>query len=151
MIIVSAFILFFLESTSLSELTPYLEQSQFVLRFVHRFMPDTVPNHRNGLKPMIAPFQQPHLAALLGEQLASGTFSRVSLFGGRQLHLRMSTAIECARVLSCAHGGGNACRCSSCTKLTTLSYSDLVIVSQRDHRQRIEAALAAFLRQRTVA
>jgi hypothetical protein len=42
MVIVSAFILFFLESTSLSELTPYLEQSQFVLSFVHRFMPDTV-------------------------------------------------------------------------------------------------------------
>lgn len=93
---------------------------------------------------MIAPFQ-PHLAALLGEQLASGTFSRVSLFGGDRYTLRMSTAIECARVLSCAHGGGEHCRCSSCTKFATLSYSDLVIVSQRDHRQRIEAALAAFL------
>ncbi|HRV24748.1 MAG TPA: hypothetical protein P5046_05960, partial [Sphaerochaeta sp.] len=93
---------------------------------------------------MIAPFQ-PHLAALLGEQLASGTFSRVSLFGGDRYTLRMSTAIECARVLSCAHGGGEHCRCPSCTKFATLSYSDLVIVSQRDHRQRIEAALAAFL------
>ena len=42
MVIVSAFILFFLESISLGELAPFLEQSLFVNSFVHRFMPDTV-------------------------------------------------------------------------------------------------------------
>ncbi|NLZ77703.1 MAG: CvpA family protein [Spirochaetales bacterium] len=42
MVIVSAFILFFLESTALKELAPYLGESRFVQSFVHRFMPDAV-------------------------------------------------------------------------------------------------------------
>ncbi|HQB53966.1 MAG TPA: hypothetical protein PK909_00710 [Sphaerochaeta sp.] len=92
---------------------------------------------------MIASFQ-PHIAALLNDQLARGSFSQVSLFGGDRYTLRMSAAIECARALSCTHGGDEDCTCSSCVKFATLSYSDLVIVSQRDHQRRIEAALAAF-------
>lgn len=95
---------------------------------------------------MIASFQ-PHIAALLKDQLARGTFSQVSLFGGDRYTLRMSTAIECARALSCTREGDGDCTCSSCAKFAALSYSDLVIVSQRDHRLRIEAALAAFLRE----
>ena len=90
---------------------------------------------------------QPHVMALLNEQIQKGTFSQVSLFGGDRFTLRMSAAIECARVLSCKSGAEESCTCSSCTQFASLSYSDLLIVSQRDHRLRIEAALNAFVQE----
>ncbi|NLZ77704.1 MAG: hypothetical protein GX911_07035 [Spirochaetales bacterium] len=94
---------------------------------------------------MIA-YYQPHVAALLREQLSGGTFSQVSLFGGDRYTLRMTSAIECARILSCSRGGDEECVCPSCTRFSTLSHSDLVIVSQRDHHRRMEAAMSAFLK-----
>ena len=84
---------------------------------------------------------------LLNEQIQKGTFSQVSLFGGDRFTLRMSAAIECARVLSCKSGAEASCTCSSCIQFASLSYSDLLIVSQRDHRLRIEAALNAFVQE----
>lgn len=42
MIIVLAFILFFLNSINVGEIQPYLDSSQFVQLFVQRFMPETV-------------------------------------------------------------------------------------------------------------
>lgn len=87
---------------------------------------------------------QPQIITLLNDQIRDHTFSQVVLFGGERYTLRMSTAVEVARVLGCMEHGEEGCSCSRCTQFATLTYSDLLIVSQRDHKVRIEAALHAF-------
>lgn len=60
--------------------------------------------------------------------------------------MRMSFALEAARVLSCSEQGRVLCNCDSCRKFATLSDPSVLIVSQRDHKSMIETHLAAFSR-----
>lgn len=90
---------------------------------------------------------QPQIIELLNEQIRDHTVSQVLLFGGERYTLRMSTALEVARVLGCMERGDEDCSCPRCTQFATLTYSDLVIISQRDHNVRIEAALHAFVKE----
>lgn len=92
---------------------------------------------------------QKDMAQQLTFQIQSRTFTQVNLFGGERYSLRMTTAIECARVLSCKEEGGQFCRCSSCRKFETMSMQNLVIVSHRDHNSVIETALSSFIRLRS--
>lgn len=94
---------------------------------------------------LLEPFQN-SLASQMRSQIQSGTFSQVNLFGGPRYSLRMSFALEAARVLSCSEQGRVHCNCESCRKFTTLSDSGVLIVSQRDHKSMIETHLAAFSR-----
>ncbi|MGH0054152.1 MAG: hypothetical protein ACQ5SW_12245, partial [Sphaerochaetaceae bacterium] len=78
--------------------------------------------------------------------IAEGTLSQVNLFGGSRYSLRMSFALETARVLSCRQGGADHCGCESCRSFRNLTVSNVVIISQRDHRSVIETSLSAFER-----
>ncbi len=92
---------------------------------------------------------QKDIAEQLSFQIQGGTFTQVNLFGGSRYSLRMTTAIETARVLSCQEGGEATCRCSSCRKFDGLTMQNLVIVSHRDHTSVIETALSSFVRLRS--
>lgn len=86
------------------------------------------------------------LAEQMRTQIEGGTFSQVNLFGGPRYSLRMSFALEAARILSCSAQGLERCNCESCRKFATLSASNVLVVSQRDHKSIIETNLSAFMR-----
>lgn len=86
------------------------------------------------------------IAEQLRSQILGGTFSQVNLFGGQRYSLRMSFALEAARVLSCNEQGTQHCACESCKKFATLSAPNVLVVSQRDHKSIIETNLSAFNR-----
>jgi DNA polymerase-3 subunit gamma/tau len=92
---------------------------------------------------------QKEIADMLSSQIGEGTFGRVNLFGGPRYSLRMTAAIEVARVLSCLGDRSAGCRCESCRRFDLLTASNLVIVSQRDHKRVIETAIDSFVRLRT--
>lgn len=92
---------------------------------------------------------QKDIAAQLTAQIQGGTFTQVNLFGGSRYSLRMTSAIETARVLSCKETGEQNCRCASCRKFDALTMQNLVIVSHRDHQSVIETALSSFVRLRS--
>lgn len=92
---------------------------------------------------------QKGIAAQLSNQILGGTFTQVNLFGGSRYSLRMTSAIETARVLSCTEEALPACRCRSCRKFESLTMQNLVIVSNRDHQSVIETALGSFVRLRS--
>jgi DNA polymerase-3 subunit gamma/tau len=94
---------------------------------------------------LLEPFQK-SLAVQMRNQIQEGTFSQVNLFGGPRYSLRMSFALEAARVLSCRRQGGSNCSCESCRKFATLGEPNVLIVSQRDHKSLIETHLDAFCR-----
>nr|WP_321263710.1 hypothetical protein [uncultured Sphaerochaeta sp.] len=89
---------------------------------------------------------QQGVADQLQDQITSGTLSQVNLFGGSRYSLRMSFALETARGLSCNQGGDDHCSCDSCQKFRNLTVSNVVIISQRDHRSVIETSLSTFER-----
>ncbi|NCC65521.1 MAG: DNA polymerase III subunit delta' [Spirochaetia bacterium] len=89
---------------------------------------------------------QPELAQHITHQLRSQTFSQVNLFGGPRYSLRLSFALEAARVLSCNFGAKDDCVCESCRRFDNLSVSNVVLISVRDHISCIEASLGAFER-----
>lgn len=92
---------------------------------------------------------QKEIASQLSNQIKGKTFTQVNLFGGSRYSLRMTCAIETARVLSCKEEGDSQCRCSSCKKFEDLTMQNLVIVSHRDHQSVIETALSSFIRLRS--
>ncbi len=92
---------------------------------------------------------QKDIAEQLSNQIMGGTFTQVNLFGGTRYSLRMTSAIETARVLSCKEEGEGGCRCASCKKFEALTMQNLVIVSHRDHQSVIETALSSFIRLRS--
>ena len=92
---------------------------------------------------------QKDIAEQLSKQIQGKTFTQVNLFGGSRYSLRMTTAIETARVLSCMEEGDQRCRCASCKKFETLTMQNLIIVSHRDHQSVIETALSSFVRLRS--
>ncbi len=94
---------------------------------------------------LLEPFQK-SLAVQMRNQIQEGTFSQVNLFGGPRYSLRMSFALEAARVLSCRRQGESNCSCESCRKFATLGEPNVLIVSQRDHKSLIETHLDAFCR-----
>ena len=89
---------------------------------------------------------QPDLAGQLSLQLRTQTFSQVNLFGGSRYTLRLSYALETARVLCCNEDGHDNCTCESCRRFDTLSVSNVLLISQRDHRSMIETSLKTFER-----
>ncbi len=92
---------------------------------------------------------QKEIASQLSNQIRGKTFTQVNLFGGSRYSLRMTSAIEAARVLSCREEGEGSCRCSSCRRFESLTMQNLVIVSHRDHQSVIETALSSFIRLRS--
>jgi DNA polymerase-3 subunit gamma/tau len=96
----------------------------------------------------IAPYQAV-VAKELSDAIQAGRLGQSNLFCGPKYSLRMTTALELARVLSCAENGASGCRCPSCMKFSDLSMDNVVVISQRDHRSIIESSISLFEKNRT--
>ena len=73
------------------------------------------------------------------EQLPSALLIYGDRYSGR-----MTTALEIARVLSCARVGLGTCDCPNCMEYRALYHPYLMVLAKRDHLPEIEAAGAAL-------
>lgn len=80
----------------------------------------------------IKAFQGP-AAAALEQDLRKGSFPQAVLFSGPASSLRMTTAWETIRILSCGKEGDDQCTCASCRKIRRLDTDQVVVLSRRDH------------------
>ena len=88
------------------------------------------------------------IRALRGE-LAQGRFPRSSLFFGPAYAGKLSTALEAARVLTCAEGRGEwSCECASCRMQKELTHPQTVLLGPRYADVEIAASADALMRSR---
>ena len=88
------------------------------------------------------------IRALRGE-LAQGRFPRSSLFFGPAYAGKLSTALEAARVLTCAEGRGEwSCECASCRMQRELTHPQTVLLGPRYSDVEIAASADALMRSR---
>jgi DNA polymerase III delta prime subunit len=96
----------------------------------------------------VAPYQ-PKIAEALSTDISGGTLASSCLFAGPRHSLRMTTALETARLLSCGGDRSETCSCPSCNAFRTLSVDNVVILSQRDNASVVETAISLFAKNRT--
>jgi len=88
------------------------------------------------------------IRALRGE-LAQGRFPRSSLFFGPAYAGKLSTALEAARVLTCAEGRGEwSCECASCRMQRELTHPQTVLLGPRYADVEIADSADALMRSR---
>ncbi|MDA8426912.1 MAG: DNA polymerase III [Treponema sp.] len=92
---------------------------------------------------------QDEVRALLRLDIEGGSLPPTLLFAGAPGSGKMTTALELARVLSCAavEGGERApwnCPCQSCAQHRLLSHPDLLLLGGRTFPEEIPAALELF-------
>ncbi len=93
---------------------------------------------------------QPMLTQIFEKAIISGTFSNSTLFCGPKYSSKMTAAIEVAKALSCTeHKYGESCSCKTCNLYDKYIMQNMVIVSNRDHENRINAAITTYLDSRS--
>ncbi len=91
------------------------------------------------------------VGALRGE-LAQQRFPRSSLFFGPAYAGKLSTALETARVLTCAAGTGDwSCECGACRLQKDLTHPQTVLIGPRYSDVEIAASADALMRSRKPA
>jgi DNA polymerase III delta prime subunit len=94
---------------------------------------------------------QRRVVAALSTELASGSFPRASLFVGPQFAGKLSTALEAARVLTCAADGAWGCDCTACRQQRELVHPYTVMLGWRYADIEIPASAAALQANRGTA
>jgi DNA polymerase-3 subunit gamma/tau len=94
--------------------------------------------------------QRPVVRALSSE-LAAGSFPRASLFVGPPFAGKLSTALEAARVLTCAGDASWSCECASCRQQRELVHPHTVMLGWRYADVEIPASAAALQANRGTA
>jgi len=94
---------------------------------------------------------QRQVVATLSAELASGSFPRASLFVGPQFSGKLSTALEAARVLTCAADGAWGCECAACRQQRELVHPHTVMLGWRYADIEIPASAAALQANRGIA
>jgi DNA polymerase-3 subunit gamma/tau len=88
----------------------------------------------------------------LRTELALGRFPRSALFFGPAYAGKLSTALEAARVLTCAEGRGEwSCECHSCRLQKELTHPQTVLLGPRYADVEIAASADALMRSRKTA
>ncbi|OHD74766.1 MAG: hypothetical protein A2177_05395 [Spirochaetes bacterium RBG_13_68_11] len=87
---------------------------------------------------------QRQVVASLSAELAAGAFPRASLFVGPPFAGKLSTALEAARVLTCAADGAWGCECPACRKQRELVHPHTVMLGWRYADVEIPASAAAL-------
>ena len=88
----------------------------------------------------------------LSTELAQSRFPRSSLFFGPAYTGKLSTALETARVLTCARGTAEwSCECAACRLQKDLSHPQTVLLGARYSDIEIAASADALLRSRKTA
>ncbi len=104
---------------------------------------------------------QADVVKVLSQELSGGVFPQSSLFWGAAFSGKLSTALETARILTCAEGGADwACECGSCrmqkelahpnTVLLGSRYSDIEIAASADALRRVPKTSTRYLFVRAV-
>ena len=88
----------------------------------------------------IRPYQ-PHLCDALEGDVRSGEFPQAVLFCGPRYSLKMTTALETVRLLSCQKDGADDCLCPACRANRLLEGNNLVVLSQRDQAKHFYFAI----------
>jgi DNA polymerase-3 subunit delta' len=84
---------------------------------------------------------------VLSRELGEGSFPQASLFWGPAFSGKLSTALETARVLTCADGGADwACECRSCRLQKELLHPNTVLLGSRYSEIEIAASADALRR-----
>lgn len=92
---------------------------------------------------------QREIANILKSSIENNTFSNSSLFCGEPYSSKMTAAIEVAKALSCfTDKKGDNCNCPSCKAYDNYLMQNLVVISNRDFENRIDVALAQFVKNR---
>jgi DNA polymerase III delta prime subunit len=87
---------------------------------------------------------QRSVVAALSTELAAGAFPRASLFVGPPFAGKLSTALEAARVLTCAVDGAWSCECPACRQQRELVHPHTVMLGWRYADVEIPASAAAL-------
>lgn len=80
---------------------------------------------------VIRPYQS-QVAVTIAKDIEAGSFPQAALFAGPAHSLKMTTALEVVRILSCEEGGRDDCRCPSCRRWQNLDLDNLIVLAQRD-------------------
>jgi DNA polymerase III delta prime subunit len=91
------------------------------------------------------------VVAALSAELASGAFPRAALFVGPPFAGKLSTALEAARVLTCAADGAWGCECPACRQQRELVHPHTVMLGWRYADVEIPASAAALQANRGTA
>jgi DNA polymerase III delta prime subunit len=91
---------------------------------------------------------QESVIAVLRQELASGTLPPAVLLHGPAYSGKLSTALEIARVLSCAQAGEWSCLCPSCRRQRLLIHPGVVLAGSRYFQREIAAAADVLRRTR---
>jgi DNA polymerase-3 subunit gamma/tau len=95
---------------------------------------------------------QQGVVGTLRRELATGEFPRSSLFHGPHYSGKLSTALETARVLTCAEGlAGWSCECPGCRLQKELAHPHTLLLGPRYSDIEIAASAAALMRSRRTA
>jgi DNA polymerase-3 subunit gamma/tau len=94
---------------------------------------------------------QRQVVASLSAELAAGSFPRASLFVGPPFAGKLSTALEAARVLTCAADGAWGCACVACRQQRELVHPHTVMLGWRYADVEIPASAAALQANRGAA
>ncbi len=86
--------------------------------------------------------------ATLRQELASGTLPQAVLLHGPPYSGKLSTALEIARVLTCARSGEWSCGCPSCIRQRLLIHPGTVLAGSRYFEREIAASADVLLRIR---
>jgi len=97
----------------------------------------------------IRPYQ-PHLCDALEGDVRSGEFPQAVLFCGPRYSLKMTTALETVRLLSCQKDGADDCLCPACRANRLLEGNNLVVLSQRDQASILRTYVGVYRRLRTL-
>ncbi|HSV94047.1 MAG TPA: hypothetical protein VLH81_13270, partial [Desulfobacterales bacterium] len=87
----------------------------------------------------------------LASELAAGSFPRASLFVGPPFAGKLSTALEAARVLTCAGDTSWGCECAACRQQRELVHPHTVMLGWRYADVEIPASAAALVANRGTA
>ncbi len=91
---------------------------------------------------------QENTIATLRRELASGTLPQAVLLHGPPYSGKLSTALEIARVLTCARSGEWSCACPSCARQRLLTHPGTVLAGSRYFQREIAASADVLLRTR---
>jgi DNA polymerase III delta prime subunit len=94
---------------------------------------------------------QRQVVAVLSAELAAGSFPRAALFVGPPFAGKLSTALEAARVLTCAGDGAWGCECPACRQQRELVHPHTVMLGWRYADVEIPASAAALQANRGTA
>ena len=97
----------------------------------------------------IKAYQKQACEALEGD-IHTSSFPQAVLFCGPRYSLKMTTALETARILSCTKEGFDDCHCPSCHSFQLLEGNNLIILSQRDQGSILRTYVDAYRRLRTL-